>query len=96
MQSSANLSGGAEARCLVDVPPVLLDGADLVLDGGELPGIASTMLDLRGYEADGRWRIVREGPAGLASCGGRSCSGIDKRRRVVYGCHRQGHPTGVP
>ena len=64
MQSSANLSGGPEARRLADVPPALLDGADLVLDGGELPGIASTVLDLRGYETDGRWRIVREGPVG--------------------------------
>jgi L-threonylcarbamoyladenylate synthase len=66
MQSSANLSGGLEARRLADVPPALLQGADLVLDGGELPGIASTVLDLREYEARGRWRIVREGPAGQA------------------------------
>jgi L-threonylcarbamoyladenylate synthase len=62
MQSSANLSGEREARRLADVPPTLLAGADLVLDGGELPGIASTVLDLREYEAHGRWRIVRAGP----------------------------------
>ena len=30
-----------------EIPPALLAGADLVLDGGELPGIASTVLDLR-------------------------------------------------
>jgi L-threonylcarbamoyladenylate synthase len=64
MQSSANLSGGPEARRLSDIPPALLEGADLVLDGGELPGIASTVLDLRDYERSGRWRIVREGPVG--------------------------------
>jgi L-threonylcarbamoyladenylate synthase len=66
LQSSANLTGGPEARRLPDIPPTLLEGADLVLDGGELPGIASTVLDLREYERDGRWHIVREGPVGRA------------------------------
>jgi L-threonylcarbamoyladenylate synthase len=67
LQSSANLSGGPEARRLPDIPPTLLEDADLVLDGGELPGIASTVLDLRKYERDGVWRIVREGPIGRAA-----------------------------
>ncbi len=31
-----------------------------------LPELASTVLDLREYEAGGRWRIVRAGPAGRA------------------------------
>ncbi len=66
MQSSANLSGGPEARRLSEIPPALLAGADLVLDGGELPGVASTVLDLREYEARGGWRIVREGPVEAA------------------------------
>ncbi len=66
MQSSANLSGGPEARRLSEIPPALRAGADLVLDGGELPGTASTVLDLCEYEAHGRWRIVREGPVGPA------------------------------
>ncbi len=66
MQSSANLSGGPEARRLADVPRVLREGADLVLDGGELPGVASTVLDLRDYESRGRWLIVRAGPVGQA------------------------------
>ncbi len=66
MQSSANLSGGPEARCLADIAPALLAGADLVLDGGELPGLASTVLDLREYETGGSWRIVRAGPVGPA------------------------------
>jgi L-threonylcarbamoyladenylate synthase len=66
LQSSANLSGGPEARRLADVAPALLESVDLVLDGGELPGIASTVLDLRDYERRGTWRIVREGPIGQA------------------------------
>jgi L-threonylcarbamoyladenylate synthase len=61
MQSSANLSGELDVRRLADVPRGLLEGADLVLDGGELPGIASTVLDLRDYRQTGNWRVVRAG-----------------------------------
>lgn len=61
-QSSANLSGGPDPRRLPDVPAGLHRGADLVLDGGELPGVASTVIDLSNYEQAKRWRIVREGP----------------------------------
>jgi L-threonylcarbamoyladenylate synthase len=62
LQSSANLSGGPEARRLADVSASIRAGVDLALDGGELPGIASTVLDLCEYERRGEWRIVREGP----------------------------------
>jgi L-threonylcarbamoyladenylate synthase len=75
LQSSANLSGGPDPRCLADVPASIRTGADLTLDGGTLPGIASTVLDLRDYERSGEWHIVRDGPTGrdeiqqiLASC----------------------------
>jgi L-threonylcarbamoyladenylate synthase len=66
LQSSANLSGEPDARRLPDVPVSIRNGADLVLDGGELPGIPSTVLDLRDYERCGEWRVVREGPLGRA------------------------------
>ena len=62
LQSSANLSGEPDARRLLDVPESIRDGADLVLDGGDLPGIPSTVIDLREYERRGEWRVVREGP----------------------------------
>jgi L-threonylcarbamoyladenylate synthase len=65
-QSSANLSGGADPRDLRSVPIQLREGVDLVLDGGELPGVASTVIDLSDYEQSGRWRIVREGPLDAA------------------------------
>jgi L-threonylcarbamoyladenylate synthase len=65
MQSSANLSGGPEARRLADVPRELLLGAALVLDGGELPGTASTVLDLRDYERNGAFSVVRDGALAL-------------------------------
>jgi len=61
-QSSANLSGDADPRRLQDVPAELREGVELVFDGGELPGVASTVIDLSHYEQSGRWRIVREGP----------------------------------
>jgi L-threonylcarbamoyladenylate synthase len=66
-QSSANISGGPDPRRLRDIPIELREGADLVLDGGELPGTASTVLDLSAYEQSGTWRIVREGPLDSAA-----------------------------
>ncbi len=69
LQSSANRSGEPDRRRLTDVPAEIRAGADLVLDGGELPGVASTVLDLRDYERSGVWRIVREGPLGAAEIG---------------------------
>ena len=61
LQSSANHAGGADARRLEDVPEPIRAGADLVIDGGELPGTPSTVVDLRRYEDDGRWGVARTG-----------------------------------
>jgi L-threonylcarbamoyladenylate synthase len=61
LQSSANPAGGADARRLADIPADIRDRADLVVEGGELPGTPSTVIDLRGYEQDGRWTVVRSG-----------------------------------
>lgn len=61
MQSSANLSGQPDACSLAEVPDSVLDGADLVLDGGALPGKPSTVIDLRDYDAHRRWHILRDG-----------------------------------
>jgi L-threonylcarbamoyladenylate synthase len=61
MQSSANISGEADARSLGEVPSALLDGVDLVLDGGELPGTPSTVVDLRDFDSERRWHVLREG-----------------------------------
>jgi L-threonylcarbamoyladenylate synthase len=61
LQSSANVTGGPDARRLEDVPAAIRAGADLVLDAGELPGTPSTVVDLRGLEGAGEWRIVRAG-----------------------------------
>jgi L-threonylcarbamoyladenylate synthase len=67
LQSSANLAGRPEALRLADVPEQIRRRADMVIDGGELPGVASTVVDLREYEADNVWRIVREGAVDAAA-----------------------------
>ncbi len=55
--TSANLHGGPDPRRLGDVPPGILDAVAAALDGGELPGTPSTVLDLTGPEP----RVLREG-----------------------------------
>lgn len=61
--TSANLPGGAEARMLDDVPVSLREKAAVVLDGGELPGIPSTVLDFTGAQP----RVLREGAGDSAA-----------------------------
>lgn len=55
--TSANLPGGTDPHSLGDVPAQLIDGVAAVVDGGRLPGVASTVLDLTGGEPV----ILREG-----------------------------------
>ena len=74
LQSSANAAGGADARTLVAVPAAIRAGADMVLDGGVLAGTPSTVVDLRRWEAEGEWRVLREG-AVTAERIGRSLGG---------------------
>jgi L-threonylcarbamoyladenylate synthase len=73
LQSSANPSGGQEARRLDEVDERIRAGVDLVLDGGELPGTASTVVDLTRYHEDGRYEIRRAG----------AVAGEDIRRAMV-------------
>jgi L-threonylcarbamoyladenylate synthase len=61
LQSSANLSGQPEARRLDEVDPEVRNGVDLLLDGGELPGTPSTVIDLTSYDRDSSFAVVREG-----------------------------------
>jgi tRNA threonylcarbamoyl adenosine modification protein (Sua5/YciO/YrdC/YwlC family) len=61
LQSSANRAGGPDPRRLADVPELIRAAADLVIDGGWLPGTSSTVIDLREYEESGTWSIVRAG-----------------------------------
>jgi L-threonylcarbamoyladenylate synthase len=55
--TSANLPGATDPRRLDDVPAQIRTGAAAVVDGGELPGTPSTVVDLTGREP----RILRPG-----------------------------------
>jgi L-threonylcarbamoyladenylate synthase len=59
--TSANLHGGPDPRRLDEVPAELLAAA-AALDGGELPGVPSTVLDVTAGEA----RVLREGAVAAA------------------------------
>ena len=55
--TSANLAGGEDPRRLADVPEQIRAGVAAAMDGGELPGTPSTVLDCTGDEP----KVVREG-----------------------------------
>jgi len=55
--TSANLPGGPDPRRLEDVPPEIAAAVDVVIEGGELPGLPSTVVDLTRPEP----RVLREG-----------------------------------
>lgn len=55
--TSANLAGSRDPRRIGDVPWEIQEGCGAVLDAGELPGVASTIVDLSGPEPV----VLREG-----------------------------------
>lgn len=55
--TSANLPGGLDPCRVEDVPPEIAAAVDVLLDGGELPGTPSTVIDLTGVEP----LVLREG-----------------------------------
>jgi tRNA threonylcarbamoyl adenosine modification protein (Sua5/YciO/YrdC/YwlC family) len=55
--TSANLHGRPDPAGLAAVPQEILDACSAVVDGGELPGTPSTVLDLTGPEP----AVLREG-----------------------------------
>jgi L-threonylcarbamoyladenylate synthase len=60
-QTSANRSGERDPRFLEDVDPEILAGVELAIDGGELFGQPSTVVDLTALDDRGTWSILREG-----------------------------------
>jgi L-threonylcarbamoyladenylate synthase len=60
-QTSANRSGEPAPSRFEQVPDSILAGADLAIDGGELTGLPSTVVDITAIDADGSWTILREG-----------------------------------
>jgi L-threonylcarbamoyladenylate synthase len=43
------------------VTSTIREGVDLLVDGGELPGVPSTVVDLRELETAGSWSVLRVG-----------------------------------
>ena len=60
-QTSANRSGEPAPARFEDVPRSIVEGVDLAIDGGELPGLPSTVIDVAAIDDDGSWRILRDG-----------------------------------
>jgi L-threonylcarbamoyladenylate synthase len=57
--TSANVHGGPDPRRLEDVPEEIRKACAAVVDGGQLPGTASTVIDFSGAEPV----VLREGAA---------------------------------
>jgi len=55
--TSANLAGGPDPRRVEEIPEEIRGACGAVVDGGELPGVPSTVVDLTGGEV----RILRRG-----------------------------------
>ncbi len=62
MATSANLAGAHDPRRLDEVPEEVRKACAAAVDGGELPGVPSTVLDFTGPEP----RVLREGAAPAA------------------------------
>jgi L-threonylcarbamoyladenylate synthase len=70
--TSANRVGGLDPRRLDEVPVEIREGAAALVDGGDLPGTPSTVLDFCGPEP----RIVREGAAPAAEALDRAAAAL--------------------
>jgi len=69
-QTSANLSGEAAPSRFEDVSAEIVAAADLAIDGGELTGLPSTVVDLTDFDEGDEWTVLREGglsPGDLAA-----------------------------
>jgi L-threonylcarbamoyladenylate synthase len=66
LQTSANRSGAPAPHRFADVEPAILDCVDLAVDGGELGGEPSTVVDVTGIETRTPWVVLREGALSAA------------------------------
>jgi L-threonylcarbamoyladenylate synthase len=60
-QTSANRSGQPSASRFEDLDEAVMGESDLAIDGGELGGAPSTVIDLGEIERGGDWTVLREG-----------------------------------
>ncbi|MFM8518955.1 MAG: L-threonylcarbamoyladenylate synthase [Solirubrobacterales bacterium] len=60
-QTSANLSGEPAPSTFEGIVPEVRDEVDLAIDGGELTGLPSTVVDLTEFDENGNWTVLRDG-----------------------------------
>jgi L-threonylcarbamoyladenylate synthase len=60
-QTSANRTGEPAPSRFEDVDAEILARVDLAIDGGELGGAPSTVVDLTALDDEGTWGVLREG-----------------------------------
>ena len=60
-QTSANHTGATPPRSFEEIDDQVLAAAELAIDGGELIGAPSTVVDLAELDSGGRWEVLREG-----------------------------------
>ena len=60
-QTSANISGKPAPARFEDVPESIRAAVDLAIDGGELGGLPSTVVDIAAIDDGGGWEILRQG-----------------------------------
>jgi L-threonylcarbamoyladenylate synthase len=68
-QTSANRSGEQAPSRFDQIGANILAGVDLAIDGGELLGTPSTVVDLTALDSDGSWSVLREGALGVDQLG---------------------------
>ena len=73
--TSANLPGAADPRRVTDIPAELVAAVGPVVDGGELPGIPSTVVDVTGADP----RVIREGAVPAAEALARAADALTDR-----------------
>lgn len=73
-QTSANRSGEPPPARFEEVPAEIVASTDLAIDGGELTGLPSTVVDLTALDESGEWEILREGAMRRADLAARLAS----------------------
>lgn len=66
LQTSANPAAEPPPSRFGDIDAGIIEGADLAIDGGELGGEPSTVVDLTALDSDGSWTVLREGAVSRA------------------------------
>jgi L-threonylcarbamoyladenylate synthase len=66
-QTSANRSGERAPRGFDEIDQDVLSAAEVAIDGGELIGAPSTVVEMSELDSAGRWDVLREGalPSGV-------------------------------